>query len=94
MQQRINATSYTTASFSDGDPCDTGFVDVKLTEAGSPPLFAFLSNHDFRAHARVKIFKLQSSNKLLPIAVPNPDPGPPASRTWTSRTARSWPPAR
>jgi Putative Flp pilus-assembly TadE/G-like len=74
VQQRINATSYTTASFSDGDPCDTGFVDVKLTEAGSPPLFAFLSNHDFRAHARVKIFKLQSSNKLLPIAVPDPEP--------------------
>ena len=74
VQQRINATSYTTASFSDGAPCDTGFVDVKLTEAGSPPLFAFLSNHDFRAHARVKIFKLQSSNKLLPIAVPDPEP--------------------
>ena len=74
VQQRINATSYTTASFSDGAPCDTGFVDVKLTEAGSPPLFAFLSNHDFRAHARVKIFKLESSNKLLPIAVPDPEP--------------------
>jgi Flp pilus assembly protein TadG len=74
VQQRVNATSYTTPSFSDGAPCDTGYVDVKLTEAGSPPLFAFLSNHDFRAHARVKIFKLQSSNRLLPIAVPNPEP--------------------
>jgi hypothetical protein len=74
VQQRVNATSYTSASFSDGDPCDTGFVDVKLTEQGSPPLFAFLSNHDFRAHARVKIFKLESSDKLLPIAVPDPEP--------------------
>ena len=74
VQQRVNATDYTSASFSDGDPCDVGFVDVKLTEVGSPPIFAFLSNHDFRAHARVKIFKLQSSNRLLPIAVPDPEP--------------------
>jgi len=74
VQQRVNATTYTSASFSDGDPCDVGFVDVKLTEVGSPPIFAFLNNHDFRAHARVKIFKLQSSNRLLPIAVPDPEP--------------------
>ena len=38
------------------------------------PLFAFLSTHDFRAHARVKIFKLESSNRLLPIAVPTRSP--------------------
>jgi Flp pilus assembly protein TadG len=74
VQTRVNATSYTTPSFSDGAPCDTGFVDVKLLEAESPPLFAFLSNHEFRAKARVKIFKLESSNRLLPVAVPDPDP--------------------
>jgi hypothetical protein len=74
VDPRVNATSYTTPSFSDGAPCDTGFVDLKLTEVGSPPLFAFLSNHDFRAHARVKVFTMSSSNKLLPIAVPDPDP--------------------
>jgi Putative Flp pilus-assembly TadE/G-like len=74
VQTRVNATSYTTASFSDGAPCDTGFVDVKLTEEDSPPIFGFLNNHEFRAKARVKIFKLESSSKLLPVAVPNPDP--------------------
>jgi hypothetical protein len=71
---RVNATDYTTPSFSDGAPCDTGFVDVKLTEEGSPPLFAFLSDHDFRAKARVRVFKLASSSRLLPVAVPDPDP--------------------
>ena len=74
VQTRINATSYTTPSFSDGAPCDTGFVDVKLLEENSPPLFGFLSDHNFQAHARVKIFKLESSNRLLPVAVPDPDP--------------------
>jgi uncharacterized membrane protein len=58
VDPRINSTSYTAASFSDGAPCDTGFVDVKLSEIDSPPLFAFLSNHTFRAHARVQVFKL------------------------------------
>ena len=74
VQTRVNATDYGTPSFSDGAPCDTGFVDLKLTEVGSPPLFAFLSDHDFRAHARVKIFTLMSSNKMLPVSVPDPDP--------------------
>jgi Flp pilus assembly protein TadG len=74
VDPRINSTDYTAPSFSDGAPCDTGYVDVKLSEIDSPPLFAFLSNHTFRAHARVKIFKMTSSNRLLPIAVPNPDP--------------------
>ena len=74
VQQRVNATDYNTASFSDGAPCDTGFVDLKLTEVGSPPVFAFVGDQDYRAHARVQIFKLQSSNKLLPIAVPDPEP--------------------
>ena len=74
VQTRVNASSYSTPSFSDGAPCDTGFVDVKLLEEDSPPLFAFLSDHEFRAHARVKVFRLQSSNRLLPVAVPDPDP--------------------
>ena len=74
VQTRVNATSYTTPSFSDGAPCDTGFVDVKLLEEDSPPVFGFVGHHDFQAHARVKIFKLESSNRLLPVAVPDPDP--------------------
>jgi Flp pilus assembly protein TadG len=74
VQTRVNATNYTTPSFSDGEPCDTGFVDVKLLEKDSPPVFGFVGQHDFRAHARVQIFRLESSNRLLPVAVPNPDP--------------------
>ncbi|HEX6714849.1 MAG TPA: Tad domain-containing protein, partial [Thermoleophilaceae bacterium] len=71
---KINATDYATASYSDGDPCDTGFVDLKLTESDSPGFFIFDPSNEFRAHARVKAFTLSSTNKLLPVAVPDPDP--------------------
>jgi Flp pilus assembly protein TadG len=71
---RINAATWEADSYSAGDPCETGYVDVKLIEEDSPPFFPFVGNHDFRAHARVQIFKLASSNRLLPIAVPDPDP--------------------
>jgi hypothetical protein len=71
---RINATDYGTASYSDGDPCDTGFVDLKLTESDSPGFFIFDPSNEFRAHARVKAFTLSSTNRLLPVAVPDPDP--------------------
>ena len=74
VETRINATSFTASSFSDGEPCDTGFADVKLTETDSPPFFPFVGSHDVRARARVQLFKLLKSDKLLPIAVPDPDP--------------------
>jgi Flp pilus assembly protein TadG len=74
VEQRINATSFTADSFSAGKPCDTGYVDVKLTEKDTPPFFPFVGSHDVRAKARVQVFKLRKSNKLLPIAVPDPDP--------------------
>jgi hypothetical protein len=74
VQPRINATGYDTDDYSDGEPCDTGFIDVKLTEKDTPPFFAVSGSHDVRAHARVQIFKLKRSNKMLPIAVPDPDP--------------------
>jgi len=74
VQTRINATDYDADSYSDGEPCSTGFVDVKLTEKDSPPFFAFIGNGDYRAHARIQAFRLERSNKLLPIAVPDPDP--------------------
>ena len=74
VQTRINATDYDAASYSDGDPCDTGFVDVKLTEKNTSPFFAFTGAHDVRATARVQLFKLGASEKMLPIAVPDPDP--------------------
>ena len=71
---RVNATDYDAASFSDGDPCETGYVDVKLTEHDSPPIFAFVGDQDFFAHARVKILTLSSSGRMLPIAVEDPEP--------------------
>jgi len=70
----VNADGYESAPYSDGEPCETGFVDLKLTEGDSPPIFGFVGNRDFRAKARVQLFKLRSSDRLLPIAVPNPDP--------------------
>jgi hypothetical protein len=71
---KINATTYDDPSYSEGTPCDTRVVDVKLIEEDSPPLFAFLSSADFRAHARVKAFTLNTAGNLLPVAVPDPDP--------------------
>jgi hypothetical protein len=74
VQARVNATAYDADSLSAGTPCETGYVDVKLTEQDTPPFFAFVGSHDIRARARVQIFKLTQSNNLLPIAVPDPDP--------------------
>jgi hypothetical protein len=74
VRTRLNATDYDTDSYSDGDPCDTGFLDVKLTEQNTSPFFAFIDSHDIRATARVQLFRLARSDKMLPIAVPDPDP--------------------
>jgi len=71
---RINATSYSADSYTDGEPCQTGFIDLKLTEEDSPPFFGIFGSHDYKADARIQVFKIRSSNKLLPIAVPDPDP--------------------
>lgn len=74
VQTRLNATDYDADSYSDGDPCDVGFLDVKLTEADTSPFFGFIGAHDVRATARVQLFRLAKSERLLPIAVPDPDP--------------------
>ena len=55
-------------------PCDTGFVDVKLTENDAPPFFTFVGNNDYKAHARIQALRLRSSNNLLPIAAEDPTP--------------------
>jgi Flp pilus assembly protein TadG len=80
VQTKINATTYDTASYSEGTPCDTGVVDVRLIEADSPPVFAFLNDTDFRAHARVKVLTLTTSGRMLPIAVQDPDPSKAAAQ--------------
>jgi Putative Flp pilus-assembly TadE/G-like len=74
IESRINASSWSADSYTDGDPCDTGFVDLKLTEKDSPAFFPFVGDHDYRGHTRIQVFRLQSSSRLLPIAVPDPTP--------------------
>jgi Putative Flp pilus-assembly TadE/G-like len=70
----LNSGSYDGPSGSLGEPCDTGFADVKLTEKDSPPFFNVLGNNDYHGHARLQVLRLQSSNKMIPIAVEDPTP--------------------
>jgi len=70
----INGTAYEAADFSDGTPCETGFVDVKVLEEDSPAFFGFVGSHDYRARARVQIFNASFLDGLLPLAMPVPDP--------------------
>ena len=42
VQTRINATDYDAESYSDGMPCETGFIDVKLTGQDTSPFFPFI----------------------------------------------------
>ena len=70
----LNGTSYDAPSLSDGLPCDTGIIDLKLTEQGTPAFFAAIDPFDVHAHARVEALRLQSSERLLPIAAEDPIP--------------------
>ena len=70
----LNGSDYEGPSGSLGEPCDAGFIDVKLTEEDAPPIFNALGLHDYHAHARVRVLRLQSSDKLLPIAAEDPVP--------------------
>ena len=69
----VNGTDYDSADNSLGAPCSTGFVDVKLMEEDSPAFFDFVGDHDYRAHARIQVFKVQQLNTLLPVALPVAD---------------------
>lgn len=61
-----------------GPPCETGMVDVKLTETDLPLFFQVLEAFDavpfINAHARVEIFEQGSIRGALPVAVPDPNP--------------------
>jgi hypothetical protein len=76
----INATDYWNkggTDFSDGgQPCTTGFVDVKLTEAphGGLAFFAWDLLPTINTHARVELRKETTKAGSLPIAFPNPLP--------------------
>lgn len=70
----LNGSDYPGPSGTLGEPCEEGFIDVKLTEEDSPPIFDVLGLQDYHAHARLRILRLQSSDRLLPIAVEDPVP--------------------
>ena len=70
----LNGSGYASASGSDGLPCSTGFIDLKLTEQQTPGIFAFINPFDVHAHARVEALRVQSSDRLLPIAAEDPVP--------------------
>jgi hypothetical protein len=70
----LNSADYEGPSGSLGEPCEVGFIDVKLTEQDAPPIFNVLSLHDYHAHARLRILRLVSSENLLPIAAEDPVP--------------------
>ncbi len=70
----LNSADYEGPSGSLGEPCESAFIDVKLTEQDAPPIFNVLSLHDYHAHARLRVLRLQASENLLPIAAEDPVP--------------------
>ena len=69
----INGTDNNSADFTLGQPCEAGFIDVRLIEEDSPAFFGFVGSPDYAAHARVQALTLDQVNGLLPLAVPVPD---------------------
>jgi hypothetical protein len=69
----INGTDNNSADFALGQPCEAGFIDVRMIEEESPAFFGFVGSHDYSGHARVQALRLDSVNGLLPLAVPVPD---------------------
>ncbi|MDQ1730716.1 MAG: hypothetical protein QOK10_875, partial [Pseudonocardiales bacterium] len=78
VQLAVNSPTYPGQATSDdtpaADPCSSMMVDVKATETGlaGPIGVGFIPT--INAHARVEIFKAQSLEGLLPLAVPEPAP--------------------
>jgi hypothetical protein len=64
--------------YSAGSPCETGFIDVKITEADLPLFFRipglFSVVPAINAHARVEIRKRNTTAGSLPVAVPDINP--------------------
>ena len=74
VQTVLNSDDHAGPTGALGEPCDTGFIDVKLTEEDGPSIFAAIGLHDYHAHARVRVLRLESSDRLLPIAAEDPVP--------------------
>jgi hypothetical protein len=70
----LNSDDYAGPSLSLGEPCQTGFIDIKLTEQDTPPFFDMLGFHDYHARARLRVLRLLWSENLLPIAAEDPVP--------------------
>jgi hypothetical protein len=74
----VNSAAYWNeggTNFSDGGtPCNTRFIDVKMTEANLPWFFGLNVVPAINAHARVAIQSLVRSRGALPVAVPDIDP--------------------
>jgi hypothetical protein len=74
----INSTDYWNkggADYSDGGtPCQTKFVDVKMTEANLPWWMRLAVVPAINAHARVSILQKNGSAGSLPVAVPDSNP--------------------
>ncbi len=76
VHMRVNSPTFHGQSAVDpdisGSPCDTQMIDVKVTETDVPWFFR-VANVDFiNAQARVSVFKIKSTNGLLPFGVPDP----------------------
>ena len=70
----MNGAGYDGPSGGLGEPCESGFIDVKLTDQDAPPIFDIIGLNDYHAHARVRVLRLLSSDRLLPIAAEDPVP--------------------
>ncbi len=57
-----------------GDPCNDGNIDVKLTETNVPSVIPFLTPSYINAQARVQIQQQSESGNLVPFAVQTNDP--------------------
>jgi Putative Flp pilus-assembly TadE/G-like len=74
VRTMINAADYAGPDGSLGEPCQTGFIDIKLTDQNVPPIFSLLGLHDYHAHARLQVLRLKTSENLTPIAAEDPIP--------------------
>jgi hypothetical protein len=72
----INSTNFQNeggASFTDGMPCATNFIDVKITERHLPWYFRAANVNAINAHARVAILQAAAISGQQPIGVRDPN---------------------
>ena len=68
-------TDGSTLDWTSGAACTAKYLDVKATDDQAPLLWGWIPYYpDLKTRARVEISKVQSSNGLRPIGVPEVDP--------------------